>query len=110
MQAVLPFLRKQKNTLLKLLPLVAFVVPFLRLYLLDSGSFELMWKGRTFQLFLIWLIALELILSWENIQPKKDKPISAKTLAFVAARLLPTVYVVLSNYLGLNTTIAEASR
>jgi exosortase/archaeosortase family protein len=111
MQAVLSFLEEHENTLLKLLPLVAFAVPLLWLYLLDAGSFELMWKGRTFQLFFIWLIALELILSWETIQPNKiAKPFSAKTLAFVAALLLPTVYVVLSNYLGLNTAIAEASR
>ena len=111
MQAVLPFLKKHENTLLKLLPLVSFSVPLLWLYFLDAGSFELMWKGRTFQLFFIWLIALELILNWETIQPKKiDKATSAKTLAFVAALLLPTLYVVTSNYLGLNTAIAEASR
>jgi thaumarchaeosortase len=111
MQAVLSFLKEHENTLLKLLPLVSFAVPFLWLYFLDAGSFELMWKGRTFQLFFIWLIALELILSWETIQPNKiDTAASAKTLVFVAALLLPTVYVVLSNYLGLNTAIAEASR
>jgi thaumarchaeosortase len=111
MQAVLSFLEEHENTLLKLLPLVAFAVPLLWLYLLDAGSFELMWKGRTFQLFFVWLIALELILSWETIQPNKmGRLISAKTLAFIIALLLPTVYVVLSNYLGLNTAIAEASR
>jgi thaumarchaeosortase len=70
-----------------------------------------MWKGRTFQLFFIWLIALELILGWENLQPSKiTKPFSAKTLAFIAALALPTLYVVLSNYLGLNAAIADASR
>jgi thaumarchaeosortase len=110
MQAVRQFLREHDNAL-KLLPLVAFVVPLLWLYLLDAGSFEVMWKGRTFQLFFIWLIALELILSWETIQPNKiDKPASVKTLASVVVLLLPTMYVVTSNYLGLNTTIAEASR
>jgi thaumarchaeosortase len=111
MQTVLSFLKQHENTLLKLLPLVAFAVPLLWLYLLDAGSFELMWKGRTFQLFFIWLIALELILGWENLQPSKiGKPVSAKTLAFIAALALPTVYVVLSNYLGLNAAIADASR
>jgi thaumarchaeosortase len=111
MQAVLPFFKEHENTLLKLLPLIAFTVPLLWLYLLNAGSFEAMWKGRTFQLFFIWLIALELILSWETIQPNKiEKRTSAKTLAFVAALPLPTMYVVLSNYLGLNTAIAEASR
>jgi len=111
MQRVLSFLKRYSNSLLKLLPLLAFAVPLLWLYLLDAGSFELMWKGRTFQLFFIWLIALELILSWEIIQPNRiGKPTETKTLALIAALLLPTVYVVLSNYLGLNTAIAEASR
>jgi thaumarchaeosortase len=111
MQAILSILKKHENTLMKLLPLLAFAVPLLWLYLLAPASFELMWKGRTFQLFFIWLIALELILSWENIQPNKiNKPISARTVAFITALLLPTVYVVLSNYLGLNAAIADAAR
>src|SRR4030043_2266772 len=110
MQTVLSFLKKHENTLLKLLPLVAFAVPLLWLYLLQPASFELMWKGRTFQLFFIWLIALELILGWESLQPSKiTKPFSAKTLAFIAALTLPTMYVVLSNYLGLIAAIVEAA-
>jgi thaumarchaeosortase len=111
MQTVLSFLREHENTLLKLLPLVAFAVPLLWLYLLSTASFESMWKGRTFQLFFIWLIALELILGWESLQPSKTaKPFSAKTFAFVMALLLPTVYVVISKHLGLNDAITEVSR
>ena len=111
MQSLLPFLKKHENALLKLLPLVAFALPLLWLYLLDEGSFELMWKGRTFQIFFVWLIVLELILGWESIQPTHTtKLFSAKTLAFIAALLLPTIYVILANYLGLNTAISEASR
>ena len=111
MQSVLSLLKKHENTLLKLLPLLAFAVPLLWLYLLHPASFELMWKGRTFQLFFVWLIALELILSWENIQPKKiAKPFFARIVAFITALLLPTLYVVLSNYLGLNVAIADAAR
>ena len=92
MQAVTLFLKKHGNTLLKLLPLAAFAVPLLWLYLLDASSFELMWKGRTFQLFFVWLIGLELILSWETLKPNKiDKPASAKTFALIAVLLLPTV-------------------
>jgi thaumarchaeosortase len=111
MQAVLSFLKKHENALLKLLPLVAFALPLLWLFLLDSGSFELMWKGRTFQIFFVWLIVLELILGWESIQPTHTtKLFSAKKLVLIAALLLPTVYVILANYLGLNTAISEASR
>ena len=111
MQVVTLFLKKHGNTLLKLLPLAAFAVPLLWLYLLDASSFELMWKGRTFQLFFVWLIGLELILSWERLQPSFiSTRFSAKTLAFIAALMLPTVYVALANYVGLNTAIAEVSQ
>ena len=111
MHAIPSLLKKHENTLLKLSPLLAFAAPLLWLYLLHPASFELMWKGRTFQLFFIWLIALELILSWENIQPNKiNKPFSVRTVAFITALLLPTVCVVLSNYLGLNAAIADAAR
>jgi thaumarchaeosortase len=110
MQTILSILKKHTNSIMKLLPLLAFTVPFLWLYFLHPASFELMWKGRTFQLFFIWLIALELILSWENLQTNKiNKPLSARTLAFITTLVLPTVYVVVSNYFGLNTVIADSA-
>ena len=111
MQTILSILKKHTNSLMKLLPLLAFAVPFLWLYSLHPTSFELMWKGRTFQLFFIWLIALELILDWENLQKSKiNKLFSARTFAFITALLLPTVYVIISNYSGLNTVIADSAR
>jgi thaumarchaeosortase len=111
MQTILPILKKHGHTLMKLLPLLAFAVPLLWLYLLDPTSFELMWKGRTFELFFVWLILLELILSWEDLQESKiNKRISARTLAFIATLLLPTIYVIISNYSGLNTMIADSAR
>ena len=110
MQTILSILKKHAHSLMKLLPLLAFAVPLLGLYFLDPGSFELMWKGRTFQLFFIWLIALELILGWETLQTKKIKPISTRSFAFIITLLLPTIYVIISNYLGLNTIIADWAR
>jgi exosortase/archaeosortase family protein len=111
MQTVMAAIRKHEDAILKLLPLLAFVVPLLWLYFLDAASFEVMWKGRTFQLFFIWLIALELILDWEKIKPTPiTKPFAPRTLALVVALLLPTVYVVTANYLGLNAAIASASQ
>ena len=111
MQTILSILKKHANTLLKLLPLLAFAVPFLWLYSLHPASFELMWKGRTFQLFFVWLIALELILGWESLQSSKiNKLISVRTFAFIAALALPTIYVIISNYSGLNTAIADSAR
>ena len=95
---------------MKLLPLLAFAVPLIWLYYLHPDSFELMWKGRTFQLFFVWLIALELILDWEKLQSKITKLFSARTVAFIAALALPTIYVWVSNYLGLNAIITDVAR
>jgi len=111
MQNILSILKEHASTLLRLLPLLAFAVPFIWLYYLHPGSFELMWKGRTFQLFFIWLIALELILDWEKLQTSKiTKLFSARTFAFIITLALPTIYVWISNYLGLNAIITDVAR
>ena len=107
------------DVIVKLLPLFAFAVPLALLYLLNPSdpylqvsaqqSFQLMWKGRTFQLFFIWLIALEFILSWEAFKLKIDKQDKAKLAVVALALLLPTLYVVSEYYLGLNGAIANWS-
>ena len=107
------------DVIVKLLPLFAFAVPLALLYLLNpadpylqvsaQASFQLMWKGRTFQLFFIWLIALEFILSWEAFQPKINKQNKGKLAVVTVALLLPTLYVVSEYYLGLNGAIANWS-
>ena len=85
-----------------------FAVPLLWLYLLEPATFELMWKGRTFELFFIWLTSLELILGWEEMQPSKiGKFISARTAALVTTTALPTLYVAASYYWGLNGAISN---
>ncbi|MBT0160105.1 hypothetical protein G4O51_08980 [Candidatus Bathyarchaeota archaeon A05DMB-2] len=110
MRDLLAAVKKHEDALVKLSPLLVFVVPLLWLYLLDAASFEMLWKGRTFQLFFIWLIALELVLDWEKIKPTAVvKFVSVRTLVFIVALLLPTMYVVIANYLGLNVAIVAAS-
>jgi thaumarchaeosortase len=102
------FLAKIKNNpvlLMPLLPLLSFVIPILWLYFLEPSSFESMWKGRTFQLFFVWLIALELILGWESFKSKIHKIRSVRTIATIIALVLPTVYVIVSFYFGLNSAI-----
>ena len=97
--------------MVRLLPLVAFAVPLLWLFLLNPGSFELMWKGRTFQLFFVWLILLELILGWVSLQPVKVRGVvSVRTFLLVAALLLPTIFVFISNYIGLGAAVADSAR
>lgn len=92
--------------LMRLLPLIAFVPPFLILYSLDPGSFEQTWKGRTFYLFFLWLVTLELIMNWDKVPKfKTTKVRSVRTAAFISALLLPTIYIISANYLGINKAI-----
>jgi len=116
---IVPKIKQHSDAIIKLMPLLAFAVPLALLYILNpwdpylnlnaQDSFQLMWKGRTFQLFFIWLIALEFILSWETIKSKVSKKNNAILFAVGVASVLPTVYVVLENYFGLNKIIANAA-
>jgi len=110
-------IKSHSDDLIKLLPLFAFAAPLAFLYWMNlpdnylgpstQYSFELMWKGRTFQLFFIWLIALEFILNWETIKPKISNQNKARLLAFAIALLLPTLYVVSGYYFGVNSAVAS---
>jgi len=110
-------LSKVEKYAMKLSPLIAFVIPMALLYVLNpidpylnlsaQDSFQFMWKGRTFQLFFLWLIALEFILSWETIKPQVTVKSKARPAAVALVLALPTLYVVLENYFGLNGSIAN---
>ncbi len=115
------FLPKKDHTatFLKLLPLIAFTVPLVLLFILNpldpylnisaQDSFQSMWKGRTFQLFFIWLVALEFILSWENIKLKITREQKTRVVAYGLVLLLPTLFIVSEYYLGLNGVVANLS-
>jgi len=103
--------------LLKLLPIAAFGVPLLALFMLNPAepynvtvqeSFELMWKGRTFMLFFIWLILLEFILGWEKFQINLQN--KTRFAAYAFTLLLPSVYIAAEYLLGLNTAIVGLSQ
>jgi thaumarchaeosortase len=109
--------RDLSAVLFKILPLAAFVAPMALLYFLNpfdpflklsaQDSFQLMWKGRTFLLFFVWLMALELILSWESIESKIRKHNKVTILSYVLSLLLPSMWVIAENYFGLNSVIAN---
>lgn len=92
------------SILVKLLPLLAFVIPFLILYLdrqtaILYYSFEMTWKGRTFYIFFLWLALLEIILGWDALQSTKTNRLkSARTVVYLFALALPTIYLIASNY------------
>lgn len=104
--------------LFKLMPLVAFAAPLALLFLLNpmepfnvsvQESFQLMWKGKTFQMFFLWLIALEFILGWESIKIKVNLQNKARMLIYAVSLVLPTIYVVAEYYFGLNSAISTLS-
>ena len=104
-------IKEHKKKLVPILPLAAFSVALLWIYFLQPQTFEAVWKGRSFQLFFVWLIALELILGWENFQASKlGKLTSARTLLFAVSLVLPTLFVVIANYGGGNSFIADLAQ
>jgi len=81
------------------------------LYIVDPVSFNLMWKGRTFYLFFLWLPFLELILAWEKLTQKNLA--SLKKFRIVAIGItvsIPIVYVICVNLLGLNSMLIELGK
>jgi thaumarchaeosortase len=98
---------KAAATFKKLLPILSFIPSFLILYNFYPASFETTWKGRTYYLFFLWLISLETILSWEELNTEKWKTNSIKTIPFIATLALPTIYVVAAKFYGFNAMIVE---
>jgi exosortase/archaeosortase family protein len=96
--------RKYTNVLIRLLPVLSFVVPFLVLYFdrqtsILYYSFDMTWKGRAFYIFFLWLASLEIIMEWDVLQSMRiTKLKSVRTVVFILALLLPTIYLVASNY------------
>jgi thaumarchaeosortase len=108
---IIAFTKENVMQVLLLAPLVSLTVPLLWLFLLNPASFEALWKGRTFEFFFVWLILLELILGWQTLQKRRiNKPTKNKLTILLIALLLPTLYVVISNYFGLNVAIVDASK
>lgn len=94
--------------LMKILPIIAFIPPFLILYCLDPASFEKTLEGRTFYLFFVWLVCLEVILNWDKfLEFKIGKARLPRTAAFIAVLLLPTLYIIVTNYFGMNDAIVS---
>ena len=113
-------LRQSLTVLFKVLPLISFTIPLILLYFLNpidpllristKETFELMWKGRTFQLFFIWLTTLEFILDWESIKINLNRQSRATVIFYSVFLLLPTLYILLGVYFGWNAFIANWAR
>ena len=93
--------------MVKYLPILSFAVPFGILYFLYPQSFEMTWEGRTYYLFFLWLMFLETIMNENELRTQLSRLKSARTVLFAMSSALPTIYVIGSNYFGLNSIISE---
>ncbi len=90
--------------------LLSFAIPFVLLYNIDAYSFNETWKGRTFYMFFLWLMMLELVLGWEEFKSKTSESLSLmRKIFFCITLLIPTLYVIVANYFGLNAAILDLS-
>ncbi|MGC8939238.1 MAG: exosortase/archaeosortase family protein [Candidatus Bathyarchaeia archaeon] len=111
MPRIIRIIKRNSNMLIRLLPFFAFIPPIAILYSLYKWSFEQTLHGRTFLLFFVWLVSLEIIIGLDEphtIKLKKFK--SARTILLAVALLLPTIYVIAENYCGLKTTIENVAK
>ena len=78
-----------RHLLLKtVLVFAAFIVPLIILYVMDSGSFDYLWKGRAPYLLFLWLLFLEAILGWKNLKEEHSTYWTKKTLLATLIMLL----------------------
>jgi len=91
-------IKEMGGALLKLSPFLSFIPPLFILYMLEPLSFEYMWKGRTYYLFFMWAVLLETVLNWNTLEIKSWKKKPYRAVIFLIALLLPTIYVLLTNF------------
>lgn len=110
MSQIIPMIKRNLNTLIRLLPLFAFIPPIVILYFLYAWSFEQTLHGRTFLIFFVWLVSLEIIMGWDEFHIIKLKKLSVRTVLLAIALLLPTIYVIVENYCGLKMVIENVAK
>jgi len=100
-----------KSTAKNLAVFPSFIIPIVMLYLLDPNSFSYTWRGRTFYLFFLWLLFLELIIAWEKLTQKKLASLKTwRKVVMCIVACIPIVYVIVVNFLGLDQMLIEIGR
>lgn len=72
----------------------------------QSFVFELTWKGRMFLLVFLWLLLIESAIDWRKIVDEKPKN-HKMMLASLVCVLIPTIYVLATNFLGLDLSLLK---
>jgi thaumarchaeosortase len=71
--------------------------------------FDYTWKGRLFLLFFVWLFALESFSSFKSLNEEQGKKRrnKLKLAAILAIALIPLIYVIGINFLGLDQVVVN---
>jgi thaumarchaeosortase len=102
---------KRHSTYLKIfLIFLSVTIPLAILYSLYPPSFDKTFNGRAYYLFFVWLIVLEFALDWDKYKSETARMTVKRTFTFGLALLLPTIYVIASNFFGFNATIMDLFR
>jgi exosortase/archaeosortase family protein len=72
----------------------------------ESFLFELTWKGRMFLLVFLWIILVESAMDWKEFVDEKPKNRYIVIASLICA-LVPTFYVLATNFLGLDLSILK---
>jgi len=101
--------KEYRNHLKVLIIVLSFIIPFILLYHMDANSFNMTWKGRTYYLFFIWFFILGLVLNWEKYGSGTANKLRSmrRIIVFGATLTLPTFYVFVANFFGLNVRIVD---
>jgi exosortase/archaeosortase family protein len=107
---IIPKVKENIHILEKLLPILSFIIPFLIIYSLDPDSFIVTYPGRTFYVFFLWLVSLEIVVNWEKLQRSTSSNLkSIRNVSSIMLLSFPTIYVliytVVANFFGLNAII-----
>ena len=72
----------------------------------QSFVFELTWKGRMFLLVFLWLLLIESAIDWRKFVDEKPKNRKIM-LASLVCVIIPTIYILATNFLGLDLSILK---
>lgn len=75
-------------------------------YFNQNFIFELTWKGRMFLLVFLWILLIESAIDWKKIVDVKPKN-RYIILASLICALIPTIYVIATNFFGLDLTMLK---
>jgi thaumarchaeosortase len=75
-------------------------------YFNDNFLFELTWKGRMFLLVFLWIALIESAMDWNKLVDEKPRNRYIIIASLICA-LVPTFYVLATNFFGLDLTVLQ---